>query len=277
VNSAGDVADENSTEPSLAGNGRLLAFRSAAGNLPDAASIGTGLYVHDRRSDTTELASRAADGTPVDADTGQISAGGTHVVFSSNDDALPEGDGSTYRVYVRDLDSGAVRLASRNPASDAADSDCQYEAISGDGKVAVFTCFADNMPGGDGSTSLVYARNLKAGTTRLLSKDADGDPAADESYDPFVSANGKVASFYSNSDNLPGADDTSDVYTARTNGAKLSVVSRNSAGEAGEDSSEVYPPALSRDGSYALFRTNSDNMPGGDGFTTQLYVRGPLG
>lgn len=277
VNSDGEAADEDSREPSLSADGRYAAFDSSASNLPEAGEIATGIYVHDRRSGRTKLVSRAQDGTPVEASEGQISAEGTHVVFTSNADTLPAGDGSTYRIYVRDLDTGQVKLASKTPAGDAPDGDCQDEAVSGDGSIAVFTCSADNMPGGDGTTYRVYARDLDDGTTRLLSKDPGGEVATNDAYDPFVSANGRVASFYSDSNNLPGPNDTSDVYTYELGSGKLTVVSRNSAGEAGDDDSEAYPPSLSRDGSYALFRTNSENMPGSDGFYTQLYVRGPLG
>ena len=43
-----------------------------------------------------------------------------------------------------------------------------------------------------------------------------------------------------------------------------------------DDDAEAYPPSLSRDGSYAVFRSNASNLPGTDGMYTQLFVRGPL-
>lgn len=276
--SEGDPTDGVSDDPSISGDGRFVAFRSSSSNLPGAESIGEGLYVHDRETAKTFLASRASDGTAAEVyNGGQVSADGRHVVFSSVSSDLPSGDGSTERIYVRDLGASKTKLASKSTQGDLPDGDCGYPALDGDGDVAVFTCTASNLPGGDGSTPLVYARETGGGgTTRLTSKNADGDSAEDSTYDPFVSANGRTVSFYTDSDNLPGTDEASDVYLYDLRERKLSVASRNSDGDTADDSSEAYPPSLSRDGSHALFRTNASNLPGTGGFYTQLFIRGPL-
>ncbi len=276
-NSAGDPVDENAGEPSISGNGRLVAFLSSAGNLPASASIGTGLYIHDRQSGNTSLASRASDGTAVEVRFGQISIDGGHVAFSSRSDDLPGGDGSTTRIYVRDLDASKTKLISKRTDGELADGDCEYPSVAANGAVAAFVCTASNLPGGDGSTDLVYARELAGGgSTRLVSKNANGDPAADTSYDPFVSGNGKVVAFYTNSDNLPGNDMDSDVYAYDLQTGALQVTSRNSDGEPSDEFAEAYPPSLSHDGAYAVFRSSGSNLPGTGGIDTQLFVRGPL-
>ena len=66
------------------------------------------------------------------------------------------------------------------------------------------------------------------------------------------------------------------MYVYSAGSGKLTVASRNSAGNFAEDSSEAYPPALSRTGAYIAFRTNAENLAGTDGMYTQLFVRGPL-
>ncbi len=273
--SAGVAGDASSRVPSLSGNGRYVAFASSAGNLPGADSIDSGLYIHDRKRRKTRLGSKAADGTPVEAIDGQISGDGNHLVFQSNASELPQGDGDTYRVYVKDLRSGTVRLASATSAGLPANDNCGDEALSNDGSAAVFTCYADNMPGGDGVTRLVYIRDLVNGTTRLVSKSNSGDAAEEAAYDPFISGNGKIVNFYTFSNNLPGLDDVEDVYVYTVTKRRVALASRNSAGQAVEDDSEAYPPSLSRNGAYIVFRTNGDNLPG-SGSGTQLYRRGPL-
>lgn len=275
-NSDGEVADEVAYQAGLSADGRFAAFRSAGENLPGAAEIEAGLYVHDRTTGKTRLASKASDGTPVDAESTQISSDGRHVVFSSQSSDLPEGDGSTYRIYVRDLETDTTRLVSKNSQGDAADDECGYGSIASDGSVAVFICESTNLPGGDGTTPLVYAHDLDAGTTRLVSRNKNGEPAEDSSYDPFLSGNGRVVSFYTDSDNMPGNEAEYDVYAFDLRTAVLRVVSRNSDGELTDEFAEAYPPALSRSGSYAVFRSSGSNLPGGDGTTTQLYLRGPL-
>ena len=114
------------------------------------------------------------------------------------------------------------------------------------------------------------------GTTRLVSRNHNGDPAEDSAYDPFLSGNGKVVSFYTDSDNMPGNEGEFDVYTFDLRTGTLRVVSRNSEGELTDEFAETYPPALSRDGSHVVFRSSGSNLPGGNGTTTQLYLRGPL-
>jgi hypothetical protein len=275
-NSDGEPPDDPARSAGISADGRVAAFASQADNLPGSASINDGFFVHDRTTGKTILASRASDGTPVESGSGQISSGGDHVVFESDSSDLPGGDGSTDQVYVRDLRAGTTKLASKNTQGDVADGECGYSAVAGDGSVAVFVCTTTNLPGGDGSTDQVYARDLGAGTTRLVSKNQDGDPADDGPDDPFVSANGRVVSFYTNSDNLPGRDGQSEVYAYDLRAEKLRIMSRNADGEVSDDSAEAYPPSLSRDGSYAAFRTNASNLPGTDGLYTQLFIRGPL-
>jgi len=275
-NSNGEVADEDAYLAGLSADGRFAAFRSAGENLPGATEIDFGLYVHDRTTGKTRLVSKASDGTPVEVDRTQISSDGDHVVFSSQSSDLPAGDGSTYRIYVRDLEAGTTRLVSKNSQGDVANDGCGHGSLASDGSVAAFTCEATNLPGGDGTTPLVYARDLDAGTTRLVSRNKNGVPAEDSSYDPFLSGNGRVVSFYTDSDNMPGSEGEFDVYTFDLRTAVLRVVSRNSEGELTDEFAETYPPALSRSGSYVVFRSSGSNLPGGDGTTTQLYLRGPL-
>ena len=274
----GDPVDNSATDPSISDSGRFVAFSSGASNLPGSASITFGAYVYDRKKQTVVLASRTNDEQPVDVDGAQVVSGdGLHVTFVGKDAALPDGDGSTERVYVRNLANGTTRLVSKNSQEDPSDGECGYAMPSRDASAVAFMCMADNMPGGDGSTSLVYIRDLNAGTTRLVSATGNGTPASDGTNDPSISGNGRAVSFYTDSNNLPGLDDTYDVYVYSAGSGKLTLVSVNSAGKPAKDSSEAYPPALSRDGSYAVFRTNAENLAGTDGLYTQLFVRGPLG
>jgi TolB protein len=273
----GDPVEGSASDPSISDDGRIVGFAATAGpNMPGAGSIGSGAYVYDRRAQTTVLASRTDDEKPVNTDGAPVVSGdGKHVTFIGNDPDLPDGDGTTERVYVRNLANGTTRLVSQTSQEDPNDGDCGYAAPSADAAVVTFTCTAMNMPGGDGMTSQVYVRDMKAGTTRLVSATGNGTPAGEETYDPSISGNGKAISFYTSSNNLPGGDNTEDVYVYAVGTGKLAVASRNSAGDFAEDDSEAYPPALSRTGAFVVFRTNADNLPGTDGLYAQLFVRGP--
>ncbi len=167
-------------------------------------------------------------------------------------------------------------LVSRNSAGKAANGDSSDEgpgsAISGNGRVVVFFSRAANLPGGDGIGYQVYARDMKAGRTRLASTKADGDPAEGFVSGAAVSGNGRFVVFYGPGDGLPGADGIhSEVWRHDLRTGTTKLASRSNAGAPGNGSS-VYP-SLSADGRYVTFQSSSANLPGGDGVNNFVYLR----
>jgi Tol biopolymer transport system component len=84
------------------GNGRYIVFVSEADNLPGGAAGDQHIYLHDRRTRTTKLVSRANSGAPGDADHygPSISLDGGTAGFYSESTNLPGYTGD-YLVYVR--------------------------------------------------------------------------------------------------------------------------------------------------------------------------------
>src|SRR5262245_23543174 len=64
------------------------------------------------------------------------------------------------------------------------------EELSANGNLFVFNSKADNLPGGDGSTLRSYLHNFKTGKTKLVSKDAIGNPSLGEATFPEISPDG---------------------------------------------------------------------------------------
>ena len=90
--SAGELGDDASWSPSISGDGRLVAFASAASNLhPDDANFESGIYVRDLQAATTSLASRGAGISGPNswpADLPAISTDGRFVAFESSSGSL---------------------------------------------------------------------------------------------------------------------------------------------------------------------------------------------
>jgi Tol biopolymer transport system component len=153
----GAAGDGHSFEPSLSGDGRLVAFSSEADNLSaedDDAS--EDVYVRDLRVNAIVLVSRASGGGGAAGDSDSfspsLSADGSRVAFSSEARNLSPEDGDLVTdVLVRDAATGLTTLASRaaGPAGAPADDNAFAPRISADGRYVAFHSAADGLSGED--------------------------------------------------------------------------------------------------------------------------------
>jgi Tol biopolymer transport system component len=130
----GDPANGgDSVEPSLSASGRFVVFDSEASNLP-AGGIPR-VYVRDIERGQTILASRTSDGKAAYGFLcGQsISAGGSRVVWRSDDPKLPAANGFAH-IYMRDLSTGRTTLIDRRSDGAVGMGDADCPSISGDGR-----------------------------------------------------------------------------------------------------------------------------------------------
>ena len=124
VSSAGVQANGPSFYPALSGNGRFVAFASAASNLVENDTNGaTDVFVHDRETGETTRVSVSSAGAQGDADSSpawppSLSADGSRIAFLSNAENLAPGipADSNGHVFVRDLEAGDDR--DRRPERD---------------------------------------------------------------------------------------------------------------------------------------------------------------
>jgi TolB protein len=97
----GPMGNSVSTDPSVSGNGRYVAFRSIATNLIPGAS--DGIYLYDTTTRKLSLASVNNAGVPGAGPTFAPSVGDTGVAFQSLAHNLGGPPSSTYQVYYRSL------------------------------------------------------------------------------------------------------------------------------------------------------------------------------
>ncbi len=273
-----------STDPSISGNGRLVAFESDATNLPSSLSPDDQVYLRDRKQGTTRLVSKTTGGSPADDDSEDpaISPNGEIVGFESEASNLPGSIGpNDDQVYVRDLERGRTLLVSRNSAGSPANDDTEEVAVSRNGRFVAFESLASNLPGSLAPTyRQTYLRDRKQDKTTLISKNNAGDPAAGGyNEEPSVSANGRFVQFESEATNLPGGTGTYGmIYLRDTDAGKTKLLSKSNSGDPADDDSFMARNSnlLSRDPRFGTFGSIATNLPGSLGPTfAQSYIRGP--
>jgi Tol biopolymer transport system component len=270
--SRGTPATAGSFDASISGDGRFIAFRSAAANLPSGNGTTTQVYVHDRLTGTTRLVSKTSGGVAADGASGPptISRDGRYVAFSSPANNLPLGDGVLSQVYVHDRTTGKTKVVART-ASDFPDGNTQSPSISGDGRIVAFESRSTHLPQGDGA-AMMYAYDRSTRKARLVSVNGQGLAADGPSAGAIVSADGRVVTFWSRSSNLPGGDGTTDqVYAHDLTTGKTTLISKTTGGSAGTggDSTE---PGISGDGRFIAYKSQAANLPAGDGTRAHIYL-----
>jgi Tol biopolymer transport system component len=152
----GLLAADDCKLPAISANGRYVAFATKARNMSgiDKDSV-EDVFVRDLKTNLTMLVSRAqgkhgAAGSG-DSSNPSISADGRYVAFESYASNLGPSDNSTIPdVFVRDLRSGQVFLASRaGDNGGAANAPSANPAISGDGRYVAFDSRGSNLSPAD--------------------------------------------------------------------------------------------------------------------------------
>jgi Tol biopolymer transport system component len=273
--SSGAIASGSSDLGDVSPNGRYATFWSSAANLPGTAG-GTidQVFLRDRQTGKVKLISKTTAGAPADdtSEDSSVSANGKRVVFESAAGNLPGGVAGDDQVYVRDLKTGRTKRVSKTSAGAPADNESFDASISANGRFVVFESDAANLPGALAGETQAYVHDLKRGKTRLLSRTSAGAPGDATSGDAAISANGRVAAFESEADNLPGALGTGEfqVYVRLLKKGKTRLVSKSSSGVPAN--SDSFDPLISDNGRHVGFTSDADNLPGSDGSFEQAFL-----
>jgi Tol biopolymer transport system component len=217
--SRGGAADGEADNPALSAGGRYVAFESNAPNLaPGDRNHSEDVFLRDVRTGSTRLVSRA-HGSGLRTGNGpsymaSISAGGRMVAFASRASDLVGGDTDRAEdVFVSNMDTGVTRLVSvrRGGGGGSGNDRTIYPSISADGRYVAFHSDANDLvPGDSNHTGDVFVRDLRTGTTSLVSRPSGSQTAAADNYSggPSISADGRYVAFASTANDLvPGDTD----------------------------------------------------------------------
>ena len=202
-------------QPSLSGDGTLLAVRAAA-------SGGSEVLLLDRSRSSWEIVSVDVNGRPTasrEALAAQpaLSADGRYVTFTAESGRAqldPATKGNRFRqVFLRDRIAGRTTTLSRAPNGQASNGIGFTPAIDADGGVVAFASIAsDLVPGVGEAPAHVYAWSAATGQVELVSRASDGSPGNDASAYPAVTADGGSVAFASLATNLVPGDTTGGTF-----------------------------------------------------------------
>ena len=214
-----------------------------------------------------------------DSGAGIFSGDGKSVFFLSSAPNLVTNhhNGTLLDLYRRDLETRKTTLVSvRADGRESGNGQTTGFSVSSDGRFVAFSSLAsDLVPGDTNGASDVFVRDLRTGSTRLVSATSPGRPANGDSASPEISGDGTFVLFESSATDLVVGDTNraTDVFLRDLATGTTSLVSSRADGTPGNQASTAL--LLSADAEVIVFRSEaSDLVPPVTGTnTTDLYVR----
>ena len=230
----------------ISADGRYVAFDSYARNLGRQTARGS------------------QSGSPA------VSADGRYVAFASNAPNVVTGDTNRVTdIFVRDRKRGrTVRVSIGPRGRQARDvrsrNGSALPSISADARFVAFVSSATNLVSNDTNRMPdVFVRDRGRGRTTRVSVSSSGRQAKLESGVPVISPDGRFVAFSSYSALVPGEPaGVGELFARDLQAGTISLASRSSDGEAGDDSSTA--AGFSADGRYLLFSSWAGNLVPGD-------------
>lgn len=253
-------ANAESYEPSLSGDGNLIAFTSAASNISETEKgvSNNNVFLRDMKSKSSimisidPIAKKGGGGSKP-----SISYDGTRIAFYSNTDVLVAGDkNGLWDIFLWDKNNSQLKRVSltadgkeRDQGNESANR-IVSPAISGNGRFIAFTTTADNMvPGQSNIFQDVFVYDINTNSTVIASNSVDGKPGNEDS--PIeqgekiaISFDGNWVAFSTKATNL-GVPAANVVMHNLPTGKNQAISSVNG--------SSVGHPSISSSGSYVVF------------------------
>lgn len=200
---------------------------------------------------------------------------GRFVAFDSFASNLVPGDtNGTEDVFVKDLRTGRIALASADAGGNQFGTASEAPSISANGRYVAF----EKLPApSDPAGSHVFVKDLRTGQLTQADTDAQGNAGNGSTYDPpSISANGRYVAFTSEASNLvPGdTNDTLDVFVKDLRTGAVTLASSSSAGTPNGVGTYSDEPSLSADGRTVAFVNRFGGVEVKDLDTGQLTLTG---
>ena len=188
---------------------------------------------------------------------------------------MPGDANETFDIFVKDLRTGRVTLASANADGDEGDSFSFAPSISANGRHVAFHSAASNLVPGDTNRAIdVFVKDLLTGEVALASADVSGNQGDGSSAFASISANGRLVAFQSSASNLARGDDNraTDVFVKNLETGALTLASANERGTEGDSGS--FRPSISDNGRYVAFESAASNLVLDDtNGTSDIFLR----
>lgn len=265
-----------SGQGAISGDGRFVAFASAATNLVAGDANGRqDIFLHDRQTGATTRVSLDTSGTAGNGDSTEpsLSRDGRYVAFSSLATNLGTDTNGVSDVFVRDTQLNTTVRASVATGGAQGNAASLTPVLDADGRHVVFVSRATNFMTVPPRWQ-VFIRDLQALTTTVVSRNGEGFAADADCEMPAISADGRYVSFASAGTNLVDHDANAryDVFLFDNDAFRRERASVRSDGSDPDVPDDSYLSALSRDGRYVVFTSLASLTPDDTG-RSDVYVR----
>ncbi len=268
ANDANVGGDDESDNPVVSPDGTRIAFGSRSSNLGFAVPAGISqVYMRDLTNGSVTLVSVTQSGVPSDADvspTGEISFDNSRVAFYGRSTNLGSAEGTrgNYDVFVKDLTTQVVKIASRTKTDVLGEEGEFAPTLAPDGlSVAYYGNSPNLVPNPPQNGENIYLKDLKSGPISRLSVTPDGQSPTGRSYFPLFAPTGQRLAYFSDSNDIAPFEDantTWDVFDVDVTTGENTLVSKSEAGNGGN--AESMAPGYSRDGTRIAFFSAASNL-----------------
>ncbi len=240
VGRSGEPGNYGSSEPAISGNGRYVAFASAASNLVQGGTIaGHDVFLRDTFSGTTSLVSVSSDGTAANSfsQSPAISDDGRYIVYGSAANNLVADDiNNAWDVFLYDRNTAITTRMSVDSNGIEGNAASNFPQISADGRYIAYSSSASNLVTGDANgLNDVFVRDRTTATTTRVNVSAQGDEADGYSALASLSDDGRYIVFDSFADNLvvQGSPFQRDIFVHDQTTGTTTLVSVDTEGNMG--------------------------------------------
>ena len=246
-----------SDRASISSDGRYISFTSTATNLVGADNE-SAEDIYWRDMVTGELAVLTATGNGF-ATNSSISANGRFITFRSNIDNLPSQNGSAHNIYMKDIYGGAV-----TNITSLATGYAHAPSVSADGRYVVYHTTNHSGGGVNNNVSDIFMRDTWNNSTTLISKQPNGQPANNYSYDATITPDGRYVVYHSLATNISADDGNAfeDIFVWDRVTGKSRLVTRDVNGA--ETDGHSLRASISADAKYVTFYSFATDLNAAD-------------
>ncbi len=229
--------------PTASADGQLIAFSSTDPNIVSGDyNASRDIFLYNAQNGVISIASRNSSGQLTNGNSllPTLSPDGRYLTFISAATNLdPAATNGTNQLYLKNLQTGAVTLLSKNADGISGDAQSGAAVFSSNGRYVAFWSSASNLISGANALggSQIYIRDLLTNEIAVVSTNSSGEFGNGESDQPVFSADGKSIAFRSTSSNLV-ADDTNgsrDIFVKDIASVFSSAGNDSMSGGAGRD------------------------------------------
>lgn len=257
------------SKQAFSGDGRFIVFSSGSINLAGDRNSHSDVFIKDLQTSELRIVSvtkSAVQGNSESKDA-SISANGRYVVFYSNaTNLVPEDrNGSTGDIFIKDLQTGDLRLVSVSSDGVQSANEATGASISDDGRFVTYQGRSGNRTVGDMPGLIdVFVKDMQTGELRVLSMTSGGELANGRSSLPSISGNGRFVTFESTASNLVAvtSGNARSIFVKDLNTGSIRLASSSVDGVSGNYSSTL--PSISTDGRYVTFSSEANNLVADD-------------